>query len=554
MKYLLTGKEMSDCDRNTSEIIGIPSLVLMERAALAVANEVINRFSTDTKVCVISGRGNNGADGIAAGRMLIDAGFQVDFYMLRGTGREIDPESSMAAQLRILRNYGYEVQEGISEEDLRESAPAVIIDAMFGTGLARDLTEEAAETVELINKWRDRQISGPRTSARIPYVIAVDIPSGISSDDGRICGCAVRCDLTVTFAFYKRGHFMYPGRSYCGECRRFEIGITERGMNTLPKAFTYDVETALDLLPGRDPSGNKGTFGKVLIIAGSRNMCGAAFLSAKACMRSGAGMVKVFTPEANRVIIQEMLPEALLATYTESESTDKLRTDLYQSLEWADTVLVGPGLGQSIQARQILSILTQYLENYSAAFKEQKEPGKMKPYNVVIDADALRLIALGETLGAFLEKPLSEDAINCIVTPHLAEFAALSHVSVSDCIKEREDKVRSLAANYHCTVICKDACSMIAAYGIDKIYFNSSGNSGMASAGSGDVLAGMAAAFLTQFNKSYSGDHRELAFNAAAASCYLHGRAGDDAAERTGEASMTAVDLLDSISRVINLN
>ena len=213
MKYLLTGTEMAEADRATSEIIGIPSIVLMERAALAVAQEITGRFPENTKVTIVSGPGNNGADGLAAGRLLTDRGYKVQFLLL--SPKDPPENSSMMIQRRILDAYG-EKPEVFEEEKMRVFAPAVIVDALFGTGLGRPLSGKAAEIAPAVNAYRDE------TGCT---VVGLDLPSGISSEDGSVMGAAVRCDLTVTFAYYKRGHFLYPGCSYCGETVLHQIGI-----------------------------------------------------------------------------------------------------------------------------------------------------------------------------------------------------------------------------------------------------------------------------------------------------------------------------------------
>ncbi len=342
MEYLLTGKEMTECDRYTWEAIGIPALVLMERAALGLVEEIRRDCPVSMPVLAICGRGNNGADALAAGRLLTDAGYQVRFLRLPG---EVPEGSSLQTQLRILDAYGLPVEEyspGCSM--LNDFAPAVLIDGIFGTGLSREVTGAAADLIHEINEYRE----GTDRSRR-PRVYAVDIPSGISAEDGQVMGCAVRCDKTVTFAYYKRGHYYYPGTLYCGETIRKEIGITDRSLAARPGMFTLSADELRDMLPPRDSGGNKGTFGKVLVIAGTAGMCGAAVLCARACLRSGAGMVKVFTREENRIILQTALPEAMISTYSAGER-EILREKMTDDLAWADVAVCGPGLGRDRDA------------------------------------------------------------------------------------------------------------------------------------------------------------------------------------------------------------
>ena len=246
-------------------------------------------------------------------------------------------------------------------------------------------------------------------------------------------GCAVRCDLTVTFAYYKRGHFLYPGCSYCGDTVLRQIGIHDRSFTceggSLPEMYTLERGDAAQLLSVRNPGGNKGTFGKILIVAGSFAMCGAALLCAEACMRSGAGMVKIFTRQENRVIIQERLPEAMLTVYdtlpqepSEREAAaQRIRESLLKDLAWADAVAAGPGIGRGEEAELILkTILTAVSEDPEA------DPPRLR--GIVLDADALRILASDEKADSLLRKRKKE--VVCILTPHLAEFADLAHVPV----------------------------------------------------------------------------------------------------------------------------
>ena len=607
LEYLLTGAEMASCDARTSNVIGIPSLVLMERAALSVVDSVDvflrKKFSGAGRgrrpvVLAAAGRGNNGADALAAGRILLDRGWDVRFCRLSG---KISPDSSFAVQENILRQYGKDVAEFpdsllskvLKHQDLTGKAltntsfsmgepaaavPDLIIDGLFGTGLSRDLSGQAAECVEAINFCRDRFGS---------YVVAVDIPSGISSDDGSVMGCAVRCDETATFAFYKRGHFLHPGTVYAGVCHLAQIGITWRAFEKMPPMFTLVDAEAADLLPVRDPGGNKGTFGKVLIAAGRRNMCGAALLAARACMAAGAGMVRIFTHEANRLIIQQAIPEALLDTFTDEETPARIAAKLRASLDWADIAAAGPAMGTDETAAALLCEILEYVQ----------ADGSRRPLRgLVLDADALRLLAKDDALCSLLAGRQPE--IPCILTPHMAEFAALAGQSVPECIANRANLVQEQADRLRSTIACKDARTLVAQpslsakkegvsgqgsqCGVDPVcrqYLNTTGNSGMAAAGSGDVLTGITAAFLAlDFKNRTAADSSEGSplnpsegsdlypsegspflsgtrsvlftdaecsdgFAAAVAAACLHGRAGDLAAAEYGKQGMTAGDI-----------
>lgn len=543
MKYLLTGREMAEADRATSEVIGIPSIVLMERAALAVANEITARFRGRTKVTILAGPGNNGADGLAVGRLLIDRGYLVQFLLLT---RKNPPEgSSLMTQRRILEAYG-EQPELFDEEKMRDYGPEVIVDALFGTGLGRPLTGMAAVIAEAVNKYR--QESGCT-------VLGLDIPSGISSEDGAVLGCAVKCDLTVTFAYYKRGHFMFPGCSYCGETILRQIGIHDRSFACsgaqVPEMVLLEREDAGRILIKRDPGGNKGTFGKILLIAGSYAMCGAAIMSAEACMRAGAGMVKIFTGEENRVIIQEKLPEAMLTVYgaippagskSSAEKASDLSDAIKRDLEWADAVAIGPGIGRGEEARILLRTLLQEIlpESESSMSRRKKLRG------IVIDADALRILASDPEADSLLQK--RDSGIPCILTPHLAEFADLAHVSVGQAAADRISLMRALCRRYNCTVLGKDARTLIASECVRQICMIANGNSGMATAGSGDVLTGITAAMLFAVPQGQEAGHK-----AAQAAAYIHAMAGEVCADALGERAMIASDMSRALSEVFGI-
>ena len=565
---------MAAADQAASVKIGIPSIVLMERAALSVADEISQRTDSGKRVMILSGPGNNGADGIAAGRILLDRGYDVRFMLL--TGKPPAPDSSMQVQRRILQSYGVEPAV-FDREAFLAFRPDVVVDALFGTGLGRELGGTAGEIVECVNAYR------ASTGAS---VLGLDIPSGISSEDGSVMGCAMMCDLTVTFAYYKRGHFLYPGSTYCGEKVLRQIGITDLSFRQpgerTPLMYMTEPSDLRKYLPARDPSGNKGTFGKILIIAGSTGMCGAAVLSARAALRSGAGMVKVFTTDANRVIIQQAVPEALLTTYTElscqdpgtascsgipakeEEEMERLRSRLISDLQWADVAAIGPGLSRSGTSAFLLKTLLEAVSagrdsSHGGSSGEIEcrdsshggSSGEIRCRGIVIDADALRLLAQDRSL---LDKVADRDpGVGCILTPHLLEFADLMHLSLKETGEAREALLHELAERAGCAVTGKDARTMIAGAGREEICLITNGNSGMAAAGSGDVLTGITAAVLFEAIRAEGagGDTKAAQYRAAEAAAYIHAAAGDRARDRLGEYGMTAGDLTKEIGAVM---
>ena len=524
---------MAEADANTSQVIGIPSIVLMERAALAVTDEISKRFPASAGVTILAGPGNNGADGLAVGRLLTDRGYRVQFLLL--DPKEPPEGTSAWTQRRILNAYGIKT-ETFDEDRMKAFEPRVIVDALFGTGLGRPLTGRAAAITEAASAYR------ARTGCT---VVGLDLPSGISSEDGSVMGCAVQCDFTVTFAYYKRGHFLYPGCNYCGETILRQIGIHDRSFTcaggVTPEMVMPERVDIAKLISRREPGGNKGTFGKILIIAGSYSMCGAALLCAEACMRAGAGMVKIFTREENRVIIQEKLPEAMLTVYAalpeeaeqKADAARKLSESLRKDLEWADAVAVGPAIGRGEEAHILLKTL---LEEVSDTQESGKKRGKALR-GIVIDADALRIIASEPEFDELMRHRNKETV--CILTPHLAEFADLAHVTVKMAAADRTGLLKELCGRYGCTVIGKDARTLVASAGLRQISMITRGNSGMATAGSGDVLTGITAAMLFSVSPG-----EELGYRAAQAAAFIHAEAGDAARDSLGEHAMVAGDLI----------
>ena len=499
MHYIVTAKEMKSYDANTIEVLGIPSLVLMERAALSVCDVVtsyLNRIAYGKhKVLILCGTGNNGADGLAVARLLSEKGTTTVICEL---GDETVASTEYKKQKEIL-TYCDVSYCSLHELESHKDA-AVVVDAVFGIGLKREVTGEFAFAIESVNAWNG-------------YRIAVDIASGVSADSGKILGVGFMADETVTFAYAKRGQFIAPGKEYTGCLTISDIGITDKSfLSDKPEAFTYDKEDVEKLLPKRDDAGNKGTFGKVLVIAGFENMAGAAVLCAKAALTMGAGMVKVISAPENKEIIIGSCPELLYGTCE----------DLDSGLKWADVVVIGPGLGSSPAARAILE----------KVLSENDLP-------IVVDADGINLISMDNTLQKYLEDRAGQNT-ETILTPHVGELSRLSGFPVADIKDSFMETVKNLAEAYGVILVAKDARSVVAGpYG--KLYLNVTGNSGMATAGSGDVLAGIIGALLAQ---------RMNGFDAGALGVYIHSLAGDVTADKLSEYGVTASKIIENIKEV----
>ena len=341
-------------------------------------------------------------------------------------------------------------------------------------------------------------------------VVAVDIASGINADNGQIMGVAVKADYTVTFGYKKTGIMFYPGATYSGSVEVVNAGFVPQNVlhnkvDGFGSTFTYS-DDDIDRLVVRTSDSNKGTYGRTLIIAGSKNMGGAAVLSASAAYRSGTGLVKVLTHEVNKTPVLVRMPECLIATYQDNMP---LAAELQKDFAWAKSIAVGPGLSMNGVAAEITKCVLEINDKVR-----------------ILDADALNIIAAenidfkGNTDG------------NIIVTPHLMEMSRLTGESVADIKKDLVQCAKKFAKEHQCICVLKDARTVVTD-GMD-VYINSTGNDGMSTGGSGDVLTGLMAGFTAMGID---------AFEAACLAVYVHGKAGDIAALKRGKAGMTASDI-----------
>ena len=518
-QYLVTASEMKRYDANTIEKFHMPPLLLMERAALVTVDELQRVYGNrPCRVLVAAGCGNNGGDGLAVGRLLMLQGYEVRCALI---GNEDKCTEETAQQLRILREYGVPIDGTIQDREYD-----IVIDALFGVGLSRPVEGAFSDAVE----WID---------AADAFVCSVDIASGISADTGAVMGCAVRADLTVTYGFCKLGHILYPGADHTGRLVCRQMGIDEHSFLGQPPYWYTHIGTDSRVLAARRADGNKGTFGKALVIAGSRRIAGAALMAAKSVFRVGAGMVKVVTAQENKDALAQYVPEAMTLTYREDMcgnaasdpvpacvSDPAFQNDLAEAEKWADCILIGPGIGTGPCAQALMRF----------ALFESGLP-------IVIDADGLNLTAADEAFSQAV-RGCGERGRTVILTPHLGEFARLYGCSTAQAKENYPEYAAELAGRLNCVVVCKDARTVVVRCKAAQGYMNTTGNSGMATAGSGDVLAGMIAGLLAQ---GMSGE------DAASAGVYLHGTAGDLAAAGESDVSMTAADIIDHIKDAVRL-
>lgn len=490
MRYVLTGEQMQYADKYTIEQMKVPSCVLMERAALKVI-EILEKEKIDcSNALVVCGSGNNGGDGLAIARLLHLKGMHVDICYV---GSQENASEENKRQYIIARNYGISIRTTIDKKEY-----SVIIDALLGIGLKRELTGNYFEIIKQLNLMNGTKV-------------AVDIPTGVCDTTGKIKGCAFCADITVCFAFEKIGMLLEKGRFYVGKTYVVDIGIMPEALPEGYKLYTYDKNDEVISIPKRDINGNKGTFGKILLIAGSKGMAGAAYFNAKAAYLAGAGLVQIYTHEENRMILQQLLPEAIISTY---ETFDVNQLNLL--INWCDVLLIGSGLGKSDISEKIFTYVMQY----------SKVP-------CVIDGDGLTI----------LSKRLSflENKKQVILTPHLKEMSRLLQCTVEEIQKNRIEMLKDFVCRYPIVCAMKDARTLVAGEE-DDVYINTTGNQSMAKAGSGDILAGITVGFLAQ--KMSCRKACELAV-------YVHGVCGDYAKDEKGSYSVLASDLLDRIGCVM---
>lgn len=488
MKYIISGTKLKQVDNYTINTIGIPSVVLMERAAVSVAEEILCHAKKEDAISVVCGIGNNGADGVAIARILSVKGYSTCVYILGNTEHATE---EFNLQLSAYKKIGGNIKEfnGSFEGN-------IIVDAIFGIGLSRDVGGRYKDAIELINNMSSK-------------VVSVDVPSGINSDNGKVMGVAVKADVTVTFGVNKTGIIFYPGADYAGRVIVKDIGFPKVAFDDV-ELYKYITKKDFNLIPKRKNDSNKGTYGKVLVIAGSEGMSGAALMCAKSALRIGSGMVKVFTTKENEGVIKTSLPEVMVTIYNTDDYKDKLKKDL----SWCDVVVAGPGIGVGeTQADIVYRVL------------ESKLP-------CVIDADGINCISQSETIREKLHK-------NVIITPHIGEMARFSGLEIMTIKSDIINVAKEWASKYGITIILKDARTVISDG--NEVFINLSGNNGMSTAGSGDVLAGITAGLMALGMEPVV---------CAAMSAYIHGMAGDMAAEKKSKTSLIATDIIDEIIEI----
>ncbi|MCF0135246.1 MAG: NAD(P)H-hydrate dehydratase [Lachnospiraceae bacterium] len=510
MKWISTAEQMRQADLYAVSEMKVPSLLLMEAAARAVADRLSKVCKKDDDILFLCGSGNNGGDGFACARMMKHRGFSVRVFCMT------DPRS-LSGDARVnydmLSEYGVSVltQDQASAFNHIAEQSEWVVDALLGTGLNKPLRGFYLQVVSSINKLKKDGIF---------KVLSIDIPSGVDADTGKVLGEAIHADETITFCRLKPGLMLFPGCDCAGKVSVADIGIPE----TIPplaraSMFSMDPEDLRRLVPERKSRSHKGLYGRVLAVCGSKTMTGAAVFTASGAYRTGAGLVECAIPEGAAEVFMGQIPEAITYAY---------KDDAYESFEWvgekvrsARIVACGPGLSKAPYAKKLLKKLLQTAPSRTP---------------LILDADALNLLAEDESL----KELLAERGGNTVLTPHMGEASRLLGKSIEEISADPLIYVRELAETYHAVTVLKDARTLVAEQeGRKRVFFNTTGNNGMSKGGSGDVLTGIIAGLLAQGMEP---------FDAACCGTYIHGAAGDRARKQMGSYSMLPTDTLNCLN------
>ena len=520
MVRVVTSKQMREIDKIAIKAFGIPGILLMENAALQTNKILENLYPCAKNILILAGSGNNGGDGLALARILFCSGKNVDVLLLANENEltcdakcNLDIAEKLGISIKFLK-VDVELSEIENEIKNAVSNAQLVVDAIFGTGLTRHLEGRFKVAVDTLNDLSS--VMG----RKIP-VVSLDIPSGINGENGAVLGAAVYATDTVSFGFAKMGHLFYPGKMHTGRLHVVPISLPPECADLAKvSAFTLNENEVASKLKKRLPWGHKGAFGKVAVIAGSTGMTGAACLTGTAALKSGAGIITIGIATSLNSILENKLTEIM--TYPLKDTGHgTLSRDCIKSipdfLKNKDVLAIGPGLGGGDDIYDILEyILTS-----------QSIP-------IVLDADGLNSISKNL-------KPLISYDIPMVLTPHPGEMARLTGMSVDEVTAEPVKTACEFAKMTGKIVLLKGATSIVA-NPEGEVYINNTGNCGMATAGSGDVLTGVIAAIIAQNYEP---------FDAAVLGLFLHGYSGDEAAREKGQDSLIATDILENLAYAI---
>ncbi len=506
---LATAEQMRAIDQRAIEGCGVPGIVLMENAAIALREAALEmlRACGGHTVKILAGGGNNGGDGLALGRQLLSRNVEVECLLLSPAS---ELAGDAATNLKAAQALGVPVRElGRAEAPAalgRDLCDAdLVVDAILGTGITGEVRGAARRGIEALSHVPPER------------VLAVDVPSGVDSDTGQVLGAAVRCARTVTLGLAKVGLYCYPGAAYAGEVTVDPIGLPPELLE--PDSIKVHLTTAGDCraaLPARRPDAHKGDCGRVLVVAGSAGLTGAAAMAGLAALRAGAGLVTVATPKTANAILEVKLTEVMTAPMAETGDGAFALTAVASLLEMcgdSDVVAIGPGVSQANEAQRVARRLV----------REVEPP-------IVVDADGLNAL-VGRV------EVVQERRSPAVLTPHPGELSRLTEQSVDEIQADRVQAALKAAEAFGAIVVLKGARTVVAAPD-GTAHVNPTGNEGMASGGTGDVLTGLIAGLIAQGAEPYE---------AAMAGVYVHGLAGDLAAASSTRA-MVACDLMDQLA------
>ena len=543
---VVTAAEMRQIDQDTIEGIGIPGIVLMETAGSAIVRAIEQHYPACRRIGILAGKGNNGGDGIVIARQLAHAGRDVHLFL-------VSPPESFTAEahinLQIAKNLKLRIIELIPDTSQHKNPPEkgglgnynedrsppekgdlggfsreatlthlasceLLVDAILGTGLRGEVRHPIATIISAIN------------NLPIP-TLSVDLPSGLDADTGNPLGTCVQADRTVTIGLPKRGLLVHPGAELTGKLEVADIGFPEQVIEAQDiKANWTTASQATKWVPQRPAASHKGTYGRVCIVAGSTGMTGAAALASEAALRAGAGLVTLAVPKHLNPILEGLLPEVMTLPMPETEAGSLAASGTSTILEFAErtksVLAIGPGLSQNPETTTLVHQLV----------RENQEQGL--GLRMVIDADGLNALAQTKELLSFLNG-------EAVLTPHPGEMARLTNTSIPTLEADRISTAQQFANEHSVTLVFKGAPTVTGTPNGD-VWINSTGNPGMATGGMGDLLTGIIAGLMAQGISSEK---------AAPLGVYLHGLAGDIAAEKLGMHGLIASDVLKAVPQAM---
>lgn len=502
---VVTAAEMREIDNATINEYGIPGMVLMENAGIKVTETVRYELNGELRgkvIVVFVAKGNNGGDGLVIARHLLNQGADVRLMLLENSDKI---KGDAAVNLGIWNKMGKDIYRiyqpnGVNVVKVALLNADLIVDAIYGTGFKGKVNEKVGRIIQLIN------------DSKLP-VISVDIPSGLEADTGKVPNICVKAKVTVTFGLPKVGLTLERGPEVIGRLEVADISIPRSLLEDKKlKKHLVDSDMIRQWLPKRKLDTHKGDFGRVLVVAGSKTMPGAALLTAKTCLKAGAGLVTLAVPSQVHSMVSAKVPEVMVHPLPDVDgviSEDAVEYIL-DKINNVDIIAIGPGLSQDNQAKSFVCKLVEEIN-----------------VPMVIDADGIN--ALADHL-----EILKDFSVPVVITPHPGEMARLLGVSIAEVQQNRLGIALRYAKRWGVTLLLKGLRTLVA-NPEGMLYINSTGNPGMATAGSGDILTGIVAGFMAQGLKSH---------HAAAAAAYLHGMAGDIAKMDMGENSLMAGDIL----------